>query len=366
MAHLYSFVLKTKQGEFNGLSRAGPLLREIGRPHFDVTRSSEERHIEEHLDEVAADISKNWSVDREFYVDLFDIPLTWRVTDGRHPLRHLVDRLTRQQLFATRLIPSTGLEIERDAAYVAVSKEIAKEIGRGLCLRLKPEEIEHFDESAMLAESLLKGHEGDCDLMLDFRSIVNQEVDRLATRGVRMVRELEARGLRFRQVIVCASNIPEKLSDQVDKESIWNQPRTEWALWHSISTALRREGVVYGDYCVIFPEFFAPQRNKFINAKLRIADRDHYRLFRGRELYTKEGDPLQYRELASEVLDLPGFGGFKSKALDDFRELACGRGARKGSPASLVPTEVCLHLDVTAQEISERVAALAMRATATS
>lgn len=356
--HLYSFVLKTKQGEFNGLGRAGSLLREVGRPHFEVTKSSDEPSLEGHLGEIASEISKNWSVDQDFYVDLFDIPLTWRVAGGRHPLRHLVDLLS-DQLFSTRIIPTTGLEIERDAAYVAVSKEIAREIGCGLCLRLKPEEIEHFEESALLAESLLKDYSGACDLMLDFRSIVNQDVDRLATRGIRMVRALEARALRFRQIIVSASNMPEKISDQVDKESIWNQPRTEWVLWRSISSGLRQAGVVYGDYCVIFPEFFAPQRNKFINAKLRIADRDHYRLYRGRELYTNEGDPLQYKALASEVLDRPGFGGFRSRALDDLRELASGRTARKGSPASVVATEVCLHLDVTSQEISERVAALA-------
>ena len=357
--HLYSFVLKTKQGEFSGLGRAGQELREIGRPHFDVTKSDDEASLGRHLAGIASDIAANWSLESDFYIDLFDIPLAWRTSAGRHPLRDLADRLQNGQLFPVRLIPTTGLEIERDPHYVAAAKEIAREVGRGLCLRLKPEEIEHYDESSVLAESLLRNHSDDCDLMLDFRSIVNQDAERLATRGIRLVRALERKGLRFRAIIVCSSNIPEKLSEQVDKNSSWNQPRTEWPLWENIATALGQENVIYGDYAVIFPEFFAPQQNKSINAKLKIADRDHYRLYRGRELYTEDGDPFQYRELAGQVLKLETMRGVTSRALQDLRELASGRNQKKGSPGSVVPTEVCLHLDVTAQEVTSRVKAVA-------
>jgi hypothetical protein len=362
--HLYSFVLKTKQGEFNGLGRASARLRQIGCPHFEVTKAPDEVALAQHLKEVASEIAKNWSLDKDCYVDLFDVPLSWRVGD-LHPLRYLVQVLRDSQLFPIRVIPTTGLEIERDAAYVATAKDLAREIGCGLCLRLKPEEIDHFDESAALAESLLKDHTGDSDLLLDFRSIVNQDVEILAGRGVRMVRALELRGLRFRRVIVCSSNMPEKMSEQVDKESKWNQPRTDWILWERIAMALKSGNVIYGDYSVVFPEFFAPQRNKFINAKLRIADRDHYRLYRGRELYTEGGDPLQYKDLAQEVLSLEGIRGLSSRAIKDFRELASGSTGRKGSPASLVPMEICLHLDVTAEEVSARAVVLAISVSAT-
>lgn len=356
--HLYSFILKTKQGEFGGLRQAGILLRDIGRPHFDVTKSTDESSLEKHLSDIAIDISRSWPVSNDFYLDIFDIPLSWRTSGHCHPLRYIADRLLEGQLFPIRLIPTTGLEIERDAAYVATAKEIAARVGCGLCLRLKPEEIDHFDESAILAETLLRSFSGDCDLMLDFRSIVNQDIERLATRGVRMIRALEQRNLKFREIIVCSSNIPEKVSELVDKESRWNQPRAEWELWETVTSALRREHIVYADYCTVFPEFFAPQQNRFINAKLRITDRDHYRLYRGRELYTVGGDPLQYRDLANEVLELDGIRRVGSKAIDDFRELASGRSRRVGSPASIVPMEICLHLDVTAQEVSERIHAV--------
>jgi hypothetical protein len=152
--------------------------------------------------------------------------------------------------------------------------------------------------------------------------------------------------------------MPEKLSDQVDKESLWNQPRLEWQLWERIAGLFNRGYVIYGDYCVIYPEFFAPQKNRFINAKLRVADRDHYRLYRGRELYTDDGDPYQYRRLAWEAIGLEGLKQVSSKAIDDLRELASGRNGRKGSPGSIVPIEICLHLDLTAQDVQRRLAAL--------
>lgn len=351
--HLYSFVLKTKRGEFEGLNRAGPLLRDIGRPHFEVTRSKEESELQGHLDDVCSEMRRCWSLERDFYVDLFDIPLTWRLERGTHPLRYIADRVQGGDLFEVRLIPTTGLAIERDAAYVDAAKQVARDVGRGLCLRLKPEEIEHYEESTGLAGELLEGFPEPCDLLLDYRSIVNQDVQKLAGRGVRLVRALESRGLRFREIIVCGSNMPEKLSEHVDKESRWNQPRLEWTLWERVAYLLSRE-VVYGDYSVVFPEFFGAQKNRHINAKLRIADKDHYRLYRGRELYTEDGDPLQYRELAGEVLRIDGMRLVQSKAIEDLKQLSLGRGGKVGSPGSLVATEVCLHLDITAQEVLSR------------
>jgi hypothetical protein len=352
--HTYSFVLKTRQGEFTGLAHAGDLLKQIGRPHFDVTRCGDESKLASHLDEIANEIKSSWAPDAEFYVDLFDIPLTWRVGGVVHPLRYLVDRLGESELFPCKVIPTTGLELERDAEYVAVAKQIALEGGLGLCLRLKPEEIDHFEQTTDAAVELLKDYRGPVELMVDYRSIVNDEPERLATRAVRMIRALEAAGLGFTQILVCSSNIPEKLSEHVAKESSWNQPRLEWRLWERVCEMMRRDDIVYGDYCVIYPEFFAPQKNPHINAKLRIADRDHYRLLRGKELYTEGGDPLQYRDLARDALELEALKELKSRAVQDLRALSVGRGGKKGSPGSIVPTEVCLHLDITAVEAIRR------------
>lgn len=353
----YIPLLKGKEGEFVALGRLKPedrigLLPMIDIPKVDMDwEMGEPKYsLDVHFDRRSKRIRRSWGAS-PVIVDIFDIPLDERTTDGQHPVAYLHGRLRHDGVAA---IPTTGFD--RDAEFNEAIKKVILHDSRGLCIRLTPEDIDLHHQLRSKIDEFLRDMEvsaRDCHVILDLRSLIAGNVSEEA---VDHALGALGRMLEWRTVSLAGSGMPHVVSDVLDAGHSCHLARPEIEIWKR--TRRQHAGLIYGDYGTVHPELIYQDprvlaRNMGPNIKYTLES--EWILIRGYPFKTHPERWKQYYSLARDLVARPQFKGPDYSCGDWYAvEKAQERGGT-GNPTSWVAMSTNHHLTLVRKQIAQSV-----------
>ncbi|UHL62962.1 beta family protein [Paralcaligenes sp. KSB-10] len=240
---------------------------------------------------------------------------------------------------------------------------IATSQGRGLTFRLKIDDLEAGEDTIYdIIERLRYAHipTSDTKILIDLESIGNLDsVSLVRLRGLTQdFVEVATTVAKFGLISVIGSSMPKDVSD-VKKEGTKAFYRHEMPLWLNVAAGVSSEGLAFGDYGIVHPNFSDKIIPKHPNAKIRYTRGLHHHIFRGYSL--REGLKYQqYSELARRVLNSSVFLDRNYSFGDDYVWRCANGEERCGNLGTWVEVDMNHHLvHVAAQlpQILTRVAA---------
>ncbi len=255
----YVPILKGRDGEYRALQALMPSVRnaltpllEIPPIPWDDEQGRPARTIDKHLKKVGQKVERAWGSGRNLFIDLLWIAEADRMNGGEHPLRFVFRGFKEREVDA---IPVVGLVRGQD--YLAVCREIIREDGRGVCVRVQREDFVDFDDiGARLRQTLddLNVNVRNADLILDLRALTPAERCLEADAVITLVNRLPAIA-EWRTFTIAATSFPRNLIGLPPSASSLI-PREEWDLWRAICRCrpTLRRAPTFGDYAISHPE----------------------------------------------------------------------------------------------------------------
>lgn len=254
----YVPVLKAKDAEYRSLADVKPAtkasivpLLEVPPILWDYEEERPAKGIDAHLEPVVKRITGSWGTAQVAYLDL-DLVADETMADGRHP----VDALFAEAATAgLQLIPVVGLE--RSPAYVtAVAAAVARD-GRGVCLRLEPDDLlgGRPDPIGTRIDNVLRDvgvGPAEADLVLDLGAIPAGQMAMMTIAWASVLSSLP-RLAEWRTFTLAATAFPETLSGFAPN-NITPVLREEWQLYQTLRVAGLPRVPDFGDYAIAHPE----------------------------------------------------------------------------------------------------------------
>lgn len=356
----YVPILKGKAGEFDALAHLYSKTRPHLTPLIDVPRILLDKEgvptkvLDKHLLHVARRIKNCWGNIKPIFIDIADIKLTDRTVEGDHPLSCIFKHLRRASIQA---IPVTGTD--RDDAYYKTTKEIIQKDTRGVCVRvLNDGEMDDVPDLNKRLDELLQSlniSRNDSHLLLDFKDIRNNDIEKIKRKVIRIINELS--GISdWRTLIVAASCYPDSLpSSIVERDKSCMIERKELILWKSIISNSNKPKRIpsFGDYGVVNPVSLDTNlKTAKSNAKIRYTVVKDWLIVKGHNV--KE-DPKQYYELAKRLFISKEYVGPQFSWGDNFIAKCAERSVECGYLQRWVTVDTNHHLTFVSEEIANTV-----------
>jgi len=328
----YVPILKGKAGEFRALLELLPDVRGRITPLVDIPRvplTERTKSLDSHLDKVIQGIAKSWDTEHPVFVDLFDLDLNARVTNGEHPVHYTLTQLHSRGVQA---VPVVGLE--RDVAYEHAVRDVVPNV-ESVVVRLLVEDLEATGSLAPNVVRILKSVKVDVaqtHLIFDLRSLRDSDISQHVAIVLRALRALPM-ARECASLVVTGSTVPQSLADDVPANSLRRIPRRELDLWRrlrSMPGITRR--LSFGDYGVVHPDNLDLDPRKItLVASIRYTTNDALVVVRGKSFKSHPAGYGQYYDLSKVVVALPDFRGSAFSWGD--RQLAA-RAARTCGPGN--------------------------------
>jgi hypothetical protein len=247
-------------------------------------------------------------------------------------------------------IPVAGPEAVRGPGYdyLEAVARIAHRDGRGAALRIPYEELSDSAKLSFAIEDSLRVlglQPASIDLFLDFEALGMLPADaRSSTAIVTAVSEAVARigEAGFRNVIICGSSVPERVSKEYDWAAL-RVERAEFLAWQLLAAVADKVIVKFGDYGPIYAleqDTDTPVRPP---ARIRFSTPTEHVLWRApRKDYVR----LCEQVVGSTDFD-PDLVAWGATVL--YQCARFGRG--KGGPTEWVARDTNLHVEVTARAV---------------
>lgn len=346
---VYFPILKAQQGECDAVAHLSPFARALMQPIFDMPKLAIQKRgeFETYLCDAATKLVHHWGTKYPFMVDFSRYAPDESIADGTHPVTRYFACL--RQLGASG-IPVAGPESVRGPGnrYLEAVSGIAKADNRGLALRLPSEDLLRPDNvSSVVAETLrvLSVSPEEVDLILDMEALIRlPHEDKNESALTALVFEVFSAldSQRFRNCVVCGSNLPENLGKKHDWQPTF-VPRLELAVWKRLSE-LTGNRIGFGDYGIVFP--FEADSGPMSKPPARIrlsSEREHVIVRAPSEDYGELCDFVFNEDLVST--DLPCWG------LAELRRCRKSR-HRVGSPTNWVARDTSFHLERTVRDVN--------------
>lgn len=253
---IYFPILLAKNGEIDALGQLSPGARYRTRPLFDITRPKPGKSLAAHVCGIVQGLAKSWGISSPLYLDLSRFEPDVRTEDGRSLVDHVFDCARQCGLKA---IPVSGPLLTRGPGteYIDAVRDIGRALASGVAIRIP---FPMFRDAAQLAESidecirLLETRDEEVDLFLDYELLAvlpetEQSESALWSYWHSAINILGNRN--FRNVVVCASNVPASIPKMVDNKPL-RVPRVDMSAWRTLNNGLRRD-VAFGDYGARYP-----------------------------------------------------------------------------------------------------------------
>lgn len=310
----YVPVLKGKEGEFRALEHLSPIARDRLTPFIDITRrdldlitKQPKDPIDVYLKKKAQKIHKAWGTTREIFVDVFDLDLDLRTSNGTHFLEFLFSRL---RDFDVKAIPVIGLDRAEDNTYVDAAKQIVLIDKRGVSVRLLYDDLEIPTATYSDVNSLTRTlglTKSEVHLLMDFRSVFENGLSYVADIATDFLANLQNK-TDWKTITISLSGFPENLGG-IPPRSIGILPRTELDLRDTLVSKKRNipRFPSFGDYGICHPDHLDYDLRFNPGAAIRYtADRNW--------LIVKEGSIKkhgfdQFRELSDTLRKRPEYYG---------------------------------------------------------
>lgn len=331
----YVPILKGKNGEFGALQTLTPSVRTALTPllevppipwDFDEVRPA--KTIDQHLEKVGQKIERAWGHDRRLFVDLPAwIPEGERMSDGEHPL-HYVFRSLRTR--GVEAIPVVGLL--RHNEYLQACRDIVRQDNRGICVRMRREDFEDFDDVGGTVAGVLGKVETEvqnADLVFDLGSLTPGERNLGARAVIRLINQLPELS-QWRTFTLAATSFPQSLIGLPPSDASWI-PRQEWTLWRDIVRSGDQLARIptFGDYAISHTE--PPEVDPRImrpSASIRYTCETAWLVLKGRNL--RDYGFAQFHDLCRDLIERQEYSGrqfsWGDEYIDDCAAERVGRG----------------------------------------
>lgn len=346
---LYFPIHRAKAGEISGVGHLSPRTRTRIRPAFEVQklRDGDDTPPEEHLSGVAHQLLEAWGNRYPLFADFSQYGPEDRTGDGTHCAEYFFRCLRQQSMLG---IPMTGPESVRGPGYgyIDAVAQIASEDGRGAALRLPFEEFSAYDKAEhAINDSLqaLRLEPASVDLFLDFETLALLPADSRTAQGmvsvlVDVLRQYGDSG--FRNIVICGSSVPERISKEYDGSSL-RVERIEIDAWQLLVESYSKELVKFGDYGVIYPLEQDVSGSVRPPARIRLStEREHVFWRAPRKDYVA----LSEKAVRNRDID-PDLAAWGAGVL----RLCARYGRGKGGPTEWVARDTNLHIEVTVRAI---------------
>jgi hypothetical protein len=294
----YVPILKGKRAEFFAL---GFLKSKAGlTPLIEAVPSS----VAEQTPRRMAD---QWQADLPYFIDLLfldDPDDTAIPAPPTHPVRLCFAEVAALGQIA---IPVTGLS--RSPTYQNAIQQVVGEQGRGLMIRLTPDDFEDSEELEQGLQSL-PGFFGlqpnQIDLLLDLGSVVDSSAGTIAQMhraNIDLIPNLDD----WRSLTVASSAFPKGLAPLTRDE--WNPaPRLDWRGWRALFAGNKQPKRLpsYGDYTISQPAL-PPEGRATILAQLRYTTPEFWLIWKGRNAFEDGFD--QFFAICASLVQRPEFRG---------------------------------------------------------
>ncbi len=338
---LYTPILK---GKANDLKAFGKLPRPLApqvHPLVELLSPNDNETIEAACVRFAHQLRKHCPL-YPVSVDLHSIAPEHVTTDGSPALEALCANLHGLGLAFT---PVFGFDHEPEL-WDRVARIAARE-GRGLTLRLKIDDLEQGDETiADVIERLrFAGIPASATrILIDLESL--GEMDAVALVRLRGLTQdfvdIALTGADFGLISIAASSMPKDVGS-VSKEGVRSFYRQEMPLWLNVAAGVPSEGIAFGDYGIVHPNFSDKIIATNANAKIRYTKGLHHHVFRGHSL--RDGLKYQqYHGLAKRVVSSSVYLGRDYSFGDDYAWRCANFEASSGNLGTWVEADMNHHL----------------------
>ena len=254
----YVPILKGKAGEYGALQRVPHSLRGRFTPLIEIppvpwnhATDQPAKTVDEHLEGVGEEFNRAWGTREYIFVDLLWIEDRRRLANRAHPLTYVFDDARANGVLA---VPVTGLS--RDVEYQSACREAVKRDGRGVCIRVQPDDFTDFDdldtELAKLSFELMS-RPPECDLVVDLKSVppvIGQSYIDFVIGLLDSIKNAKS----WRSLTLCGTAFPVDLIGLAPQQ-VSTIPRSEWVLWKRLATNSDLARIPsFGDYAIAHPQ----------------------------------------------------------------------------------------------------------------
>lgn len=333
----YVPILKAKEGEFKALQDSfpatkdsmTPLLEIVGIP-WDYAEEQDAKTIDEHLSKISKKILDAWGTDRKIFVDSNIIDGISVMLDGT--THHLVFLFNEFRRNALNTIPVTGLE--RHADYKRAVQAIHGTDKKGICLRIKNEDLPKADLKALIDADLAYYNvsPAEVDLIIDLDTITGTATDLLVLTISNVINNTFPYLQDWRTFTLASSAFPPDLSD-IRASTIDTIDRLDWQLWRALLNNPLKRIPAFGDYSIAHPEVNElDPRMITMSASIRYTADDYWLIVRGRS--TKQHGYIQYHALSLTLIARPEYCGSAYSWGDDYIDKCAAQTVGTGNPTT--------------------------------
>jgi hypothetical protein len=312
--------LRWKQGEYQALSKLSPIAQELILPvievaeiGFDFESRTYCKTIDEHLFPFAKRVKEKWG-GKECFVDIRHVETSSSMSDGQHPATFVFTDLRLKGVLAT---PVIGMNL--DSTYQGAIHKVVTEDGRGLCIRVKIEEVVkvNFNSSIQNLISTYCLAIEQCDLIIDLRAPNFEPIDGFAGLLSNVIAKLPNLNL-WRSITIVSTSFPSTLSGI--NPGLLIIPRNEWRLYKLLVTNLKKLGArlpSFGDYAINHPDQLQmDMRLMKPNASVRYTINDDWLIAKGKNV--RDYGYAQYEDLCRMVIESNYYSGQGFSAGDEY------------------------------------------------
>ncbi len=283
----YIPILKSKQGELEAIRELSPVAKQSITPlveiipvPWDFDKNLPKVPLKQHFDKSISKVKKCFGSEYTFFIDLGLVKMSEPIF-GLHPLEYFLRELLLNEL---NFVPTIDL-YQNEACLQAVANMVNHN-GKGLCIRIKKEDVNDLLELQTNLDTLLNNlslHPHDCHVIIDYDILPNELSVQFIDDIVDVI-EFFPYVEEWQTFTFAASSFPLVL--EVDKDDSKYLPRNEFILWLAIldkKTTLPRLPS-FGDYAIQHPEL-SDLDFRYIKSSvnLRYAVEKAWLVYKGRE-----------------------------------------------------------------------------------
>lgn len=289
------------------ISRVCPLFT-LPPIEFNFETGEQQTDIDTHVEHRIKTIQNNWTGEH-CWIDVHPSVRNNRLKNNKSIISRLVSLLTSEDIFGQtkKFTPVLSLndrnDISENIFQLAQSHE---NLGFGLKVLLDDLVSQELKSSiqTVINESGLSSN--DIDLIVDLEAPTNFLPLQIFARSINNRLDDILAKLKFRNVILISTSIPETYSSQGSTPTLY--PRNEWKLYRQILDYPPKRDLIFGDYTIVHPRWNADRDMRKMKppAKLIYAVDNEWLTRKGTAFLS---DPSQMHTICSEIVNSGYFKG---------------------------------------------------------
>lgn len=341
--------LKFKTNEIQSLTQLNPLVRSQIAPLFDVPRTNstmDERDVKKRLRIASNGMqnSRKTTPDYRFFLDNYDIDDSIDLS-GIPQYRSILSEFSGYPI-------SPVLAFDRHTDHNPAALDFVKTNNSDIAIRLQHTDIESYTLTKLRLNSVWPAVQlsqpKNIILLIDLR-VIGDTAD--SQFKIESFLNSFKRDFQVSAIVVSGSIIPANIATLIGTNEEKHVSREEYVLWQSLHAKPDFSNVLYGDYCVVSPEYsdldIAPELLSSISTpKVFYPHGSSFYIVRGRAF--KSHGHQQYFNISDSIVNSTFYRGMNYSVGDayiyDRSHLPPSRPDKAGSPGSWVKSSTTAHI----------------------